>query len=275
MWILTWIHGMTNSWGLAIIGLTILVKLVMHPLTKKQMESMKRMQELQPRMKVLQDKYANDKEMMNRKVMELYKDNKVNPVAGCLPLLIQLPVFLLLFHVLTTHGFEGATFLTIHLDGSNLTTIADAIRLVDPVNQALGIEEGLYGNALYEFARIPVEELGFVVVIFSAMTNLPLLFANLGVWLPNMVLLVANSVLTWYQQRLMSSGNPQMAMMAIFMPIMMTFICLSFPGGVVLYWSVQSLMGVVSQMFVMRKTTIELQKKPVLLQEKPTNKETE
>ena len=259
MWILTWIHGMTNSWGLAIIGLTIMVRLVMHPLTKKQMISMKKMQELQPRMKVLQEKHANDKELMNKKIMELYKENKVNPISGCLPLLVQLPIFILLFHVLTTHGFEGATFLTVRLYGSNLTTIADAINLVDPVY----------------FERIPDEELGMIVVIFSAMSNLPLLFANMGVWVPNMVLLVMNSVLTWYQQRLMSAGNPQLAMMNWFLPIFMTVICLSFPGGVLLYWGVQSFIGVVSQMFIMRKTTIELQKKPVLMQEKPPHKEAE
>ena len=259
MGILTWIHGMTNSWGIAIIGLTIMVRLVMHPLTKKQMESMKKMQELQPRMKVLQEKYADDKETMNKKVMELYKENKVNPVSGCLPLLIQLPIFILLFDVLTRHGFPEATFLTIRLDGSILTTIANAINLVDPAT----------------WERIPDEELGIIVVIFSAMSNPSLLFANVGMWMPNTVLLVVNAFLTWYQQRLMSSGNPQMAMMNWFMPMFMTVICLSFPGGVLLYWSAQSLIGVVTQTFVMRKTSIELQKKPVLLQEKPTNKEVE
>ena len=259
MWILTWIHGLTNSWGIAIIGITLLMRLAMHPLTKKQMDSMSKMQELRPRMKILQEKYADDKEMQSKKVMELYKEHKVNPASGCLPLLIQLPIFILLYNVLTRHGFPNATFLTIHLDGSLLTTIANAINLVDPVT-------GL---------SIPKEQLGIVMVVFSAMTNLPLLFANLIIWLPNTVLLIVISFLTWYQQRLSSSDNPQMAMMGWFMPIFMTFICLSLPGGVLLYWGVSSLIGVVSQIFVMRKTSLEMQKKPVLLQEKPTHKDTE
>ena len=256
MWVLAWIHGLTNSWGIAIIGVTLLMRAVMHPLTKKQMSSMKKMQELQPRMKVIQEKYADDKEMQTKKSMELYKEHKINPASGCLPLLIQLPLFILLYNVLTRHGFANATFLTVHLDGSLLSTIADAINLVDPTS----------------FEPIPKDQLGFMVVIFSAMTNLSLLFANLGTWLPNTVLLFVISFLTWYQQRLTAGGNPQMVMMNWFMPIFMTFICLSLPGGVLLYWGVSSLMGVVPQILLMRKTRVEMQKKPVLLQEKPTNK---
>lgn len=256
--ILTWIHSVTGSWGIAIIVLTLIVRLIMHPLTQKQMTSMKKMQELQPRMKVLQEKYADDKEMLNKKIMELFKENKVNPAAGCLPLLIQLPIFILLFHVLSGFDFE-ATFLTISLDSTILNMVAHAINLVDPVY----------------LQPLPEEEIGIVVVLFSAMTNLPLLFANFQMWLPNTVLLAAVSFLMYYQQRMMSSGNPQMAMMVWMMPIMMTFISLSIPGGVLLYWGVQSLLGVISQVFIMRKTTIELQKKPVLLQEKPTSKEAE
>ena len=92
-WLLESLYLLTNSWGLAIILLTILVRIAMHPLTQKQMVSMQRMQKLQPMMKVLQEKYQDDKETLNREVMSLYKEHKVNPAAGCLPLLIQLPIF--------------------------------------------------------------------------------------------------------------------------------------------------------------------------------------
>jgi YidC/Oxa1 family membrane protein insertase len=252
MWLLTTLYSVTNSWGVAIILLTLLVRLAMHPLTQKQMVSMQKMQKLQPRMKVLQDKYKDDKESLNKEVMALYKENGVNPASGCLPLLIQLPIFILLYSVLTKHGFVGATFLTIHLDGSVLTTIADAINLVDAAGQS-----------------IPKEQLGFMMVLFSASTNPALLFAHLGVWLSNTALLVVIAFLTWYQQRLTSSGNPQMAMMNWFMPLFLTFICLSLPGGVLLYWGVSSLMGVVHQLRVVRKTSREMKEKPILLKEKP------
>jgi YidC/Oxa1 family membrane protein insertase len=255
MWLLTALYSVTNSWGWAIILLTLLVRLAMHPLTQKQMAGMQKMQKLQPRMKVLQEKYKDDKETLNKEVMALYKENKVNPASGCLPLLIQLPIFILLYNVLTRHGFAGATFLTIHLDGSVLTTIADAINLVDAAG-----------------ASIPKEQLGFVMIILSAATNPSLLFSNMGIWLPNSVLLIVIAFLTWYQQHLTSSGNPQMAMMAWFMPLFLTFICLSLPGGVLLYWGISSLMGVLHQLRVMRKTNLEMQEKPVLLKEKPVNK---
>jgi YidC/Oxa1 family membrane protein insertase len=253
--LLTMFYSVTNSWGLAIILLTLLARLVMHPLTQKQMVSMQTMQKLQPRMKVLQEKYKDDKETLNKEVMALYKENKVNPASGCLPLLIQLPIFILLYNALTRHGFAGATFLTIHLDGSVLSTIADAINLVDAAGVA-----------------IPKEQLGFIMVIFSAATNPSLLFSHLGVWLPNTVLLLVIAFLTWYQQHLTSSGNPQMAMMAWFMPLFLTFICLSLPGGVLLYWGMSSLMGVVHQLRVVHKTNLEMQDKPVLLKDKPANK---
>jgi YidC/Oxa1 family membrane protein insertase len=221
------------------------------------MNSMKKMQELQPRMKVLQEKYADDKEMQSKKVMELYKENNINPAAGCLPLLIQLPIFIMLYSALTRHGFSNATFLTIHLDGSLLSTIADAIKLVDPITSL----------------PFPKEQLGFVMVMYTAITKAPaLLFANWYVWLPNTVLLVVISFLTWLQQHLTSGNNPQMAMMNWFMPIFMTFICLTLPGGVLLYWGVSSLMGVAPQIAVMRKARSEMRKKPVLSQEKPTHK---
>lgn len=256
MWLLTTFYNMTGSWGLAIIILTIVVRLAMHPLTQKQMVSMQRMQKLQPRLKILQDKYKDDKETLNREVMALYKDNKINPAAGCLPLLIQLPVFILLYSQLTKHGFTDATFLTIHLDGSVLSTIAKAINLVDATT---GIP-------------IAKEQLGFVMVVFSAASNPALLFANIGMWLPNTILLLVIAFLTWLQQHLSSSGNPQMAMMSWFMPIFLTFICLSLPGGVLLYWGVSSLMGVVHQLGVVRKTNREMQEKPALFQEKPAGK---
>ena len=251
-WLLESFYMLTNSWGLSIILLTILVRIVMHPLTQKQMVSMQRMQKLQPMMKVLQEKYKDDKETLNREVMSLYKEHKVNPAAGCLPLLIQLPIFILLYSALTRQGFADATFLSIKLDGSVLTTIAKAINLVD--------EAGV---------PIPKEQLGFVMVVFSAFTNPSLLFTHLGAWLPNTVLLLVIAFLTWYQQRISSSGNPQMAMMNWFMPLFLTFICLSLPGGVLLYWGVSSLLGVVHQLRVIRRTSQEMQEKPVLLQEKP------
>ena len=123
------VHGFTGSWGLAIITLTLIVRLLLHPLTQKQMASMQKMQKLQQRIKMLQEKYKDDKESLNREMMALYRENKVNPeAAGCLPLLVQLPVFILLYQVLTNYDFSGVSFRN-QLDGSVLSTIGQAIGL--------------------------------------------------------------------------------------------------------------------------------------------------
>ena len=247
------------AWGLAIIALTLLVRLLMHPLTAKQMASMQKMQKLKPQLDVLQEKYKDDKDRLNQETMALYKDNKVNPASGCLPLIIQLPIFILLYGVLydltKTEAFTDVTFLGVNLGGSVLTTVANALNLVD--------ESGV---------RIPDEQLGFIMVFLSSFTNLSLLFSNVGMWLANFILLLLIAYLTWLQQHLTSAGNSQMAMMNWFMPLFLTFICFGLPGGVLLYWGVSSLMGIVHQMRVSKKTSEEMSVKPTLYKEKPKTK---
>lgn len=251
--------GTNFAWGLAIIALTLLVRLLMHPLTAKQMESMQRMQKLKPMLDVLQEKYGDDKDKLNQETMALYKEHKVNPASGCLPLIIQLPIFILLYGVLydltKTEAFTNVTFLGVNLGGSVLTTVAEALKLVD--------ESGV---------RIPDEQLGFVMVFLSSFTNLGLLFSNISIWIFNFILLILIAYLTWLQQHLTSAGNSQMAMMNWFMPLFLTFICFGLPGGVLLYWGVSSLMGIIHQLRVSRKTSEEMKVKPVLYKEKPKTK---
>lgn len=102
--ILVAIYGMTGSFGLSIIILTILIKIVLLPLTLKQDRSMKEMKNLQPKIDALKDKYGNDKQLLNQKTMELYKEHNVNPAGGCLPLVVQLPILWALFGVLRKEG---------------------------------------------------------------------------------------------------------------------------------------------------------------------------
>lgn len=103
--ILSYLYNLSgNNYGLAIIMLTILVNIIMFPLTKKQLESSKKMQEIQPQLKKLQDKYKNDKEAYNRVTMEFMQENKVNPLGGCLPLLVQFPIMIAVFTLLREPG---------------------------------------------------------------------------------------------------------------------------------------------------------------------------
>lgn len=89
-----------SNYGMAIIILTLIIKIVTYPLNNKQMQSAKKMQELQPELKKIQQKYKNDKEKQNKVTMEFMQKNKINPMAGCLPLLVQLPILFAIFRLL-------------------------------------------------------------------------------------------------------------------------------------------------------------------------------
>lgn len=244
--VLELLYGLTHSYGLAIILLTIIVRIALYPLNQKQMLSMQHMQKIQPMLKVIQEKYANDKEKMNQETMRLYKEYKVNPAAGCLPLLVQLPILILLFNVLRTYDFADTRFLGVLLGSSTTAGLA----------QALGVAVGANG----EYS---------VMAVLSAILANPAGLSNVGLYMGNLVLLISISILTWAQQKLSGGNNPQMAMMNSIMPFFMAFICLSMPGGVMLYWGLSSLMGVVQQYFVMKKTTVQLAEKPTLHKNKP------
>nr|WP_320049254.1 membrane protein insertase YidC [uncultured Desulfuromonas sp.] len=98
--ILNFFYGFIGNYGFSIILLTVIIKLLFWPLTQKSYVSMKAMQKLQPEMKKLREKYSNDRESLNKKMMELYKEHRVNPLGGCLPMLVQIPVFFALYKVL-------------------------------------------------------------------------------------------------------------------------------------------------------------------------------
>jgi YidC/Oxa1 family membrane protein insertase len=110
-WVMAVLYSAIPSYGIAIILLTIAVRLVLYPLTVKQTKSMQAMQRLQPEIKRLQTKYKNDRQKLNEEMMKFYKENKVNPLSGCLPLVLQLPLFIVLYrliHDLTATLIAGA-----------------------------------------------------------------------------------------------------------------------------------------------------------------------
>lgn len=242
--ILNLFYGLTHSYGIAIILLTILVRVVLHPLNQKQLVSMQKMQKIQPRIKTLQEKYGHDKQKLNEETMKLYKENQVNPAAGCLPLLVQLPILILLFRVLTNFKFGGVSFLGVGLEESVLSTMGKAVGLTGKTPGITALLTGIAAN--------------------------PSGLMNVGIYGPNLILLVSIGFLTWFQQKLSASNNPQMAFMNWFMPVFLTFICLNLPGGVLLYWGVSSLLSVVQQWRVVKTTELEMEKKPVLFKNKPT-----
>lgn len=245
--VLEFLYGMTHSYGLAIIALTIIVRLALYPLNQKQMVSMRQMQKIQPMLKVIQEKYGNDRERLNQETMRLYKEYKVNPAAGCLPILVQLPILIILFRVLNAYDFADTTFFGVALGSSATAGLAKAV----------GVAPGPGG--VYSIFQV-----------LSGVLSNPAGLANAGLYLGNLILLIAISFMTWAQQKLSGAGNnPQMAMMNTIMPVFMAFICLSMPGGVMLYWGLSSLIGIVQQYLVVKKTKEQLAIKPTLHKNKP------
>jgi len=100
LWLLKFFHGIFGNWGVTIIVLTFFIKLLLHPVNKKAMGSMKAMQKLQPEMTALREKYKDNKEKLNVEMMQLFKNRKVNPMSGCLPMVLQMPVYFALYRVL-------------------------------------------------------------------------------------------------------------------------------------------------------------------------------
>ena len=107
--VLEWLHSAIGlPWAWAIIGLTLLVRVLLVPLTIKQIRSMQHLQQHAPELKALQQKYKHDRQRMNEEVMKFYRENKINPAASCLPIAVQIPIFIALYYVLK--GFEKDVF---------------------------------------------------------------------------------------------------------------------------------------------------------------------
>jgi YidC/Oxa1 family membrane protein insertase len=112
LWVMIFFEGLLGNWGVAIILLTVVVKLVLYPLTNWSMRSMERMRALQPKMTALKERFGKDKEKFQIEMMKLYREEKVNPFGGCLPLLIQLPIWIALYRtILSTAELYNATFI--------------------------------------------------------------------------------------------------------------------------------------------------------------------
>lgn len=143
------VYGVVRNYGIAIILLTICINLLLLPLTRASLMSMKRMQLVQPQMTKIREKYKSDATRMNKEMMELYKKHKVNPMGGCLPMLLQMPIFISLY-VALSKSFE--------LLGSNLLWIKD---LASPDNVPLPFELPLVGNTLHVLPLVMVVAMVF------------------------------------------------------------------------------------------------------------------
>lgn len=270
---LTGFYALVKSYGLAIILLTLLVRVLLLPLSIKQTKSMREMQVIQPEVKRIQTKYKGDRQKMNEEMMKLYKEHSVNPFGGCLPLLMQFPVLIGLFYVvrapLKYMGFgPPELFNGIKVTSKTLVPLSEYV--TQPVS---GLIERLQGSALADdliHRTLAVHNFMGLRLDCSSSAALsgkdPLLVGescggNVFAALPYLALVLFMGFTTYYQQRQMQASrgsvpdSPQAQQMQMFgriMPVMLMVFSFTFPTGVVLYWLTTNVWTIAQQKIILK-----------------------
>ena len=205
-----------GNYGLAIIAITICIRLAFFPLANFSFRSMAKMKALQPEMVRLKELHKDDKMKLQQAMMALYKKEKVNPMSGCLPILVQIPVFFALYKVL---------FVTIEMRHMPFYGWIQDLSERDP-------------TSLFNlFGLLPYDVPSFLVI---------------GAW-P-----VAMGVSMWVQQKLNPAPtDPMQAKIFMFFPLFLTVILAPFPAGLVIYWTVNNILTMAQQVFIMKRTTVK------------------
>lgn len=202
LWLLEFFYQYVHNWGVAIILLTCLIKAAFWPLTAKSYASMEKMKQLQPLMNTLREKYKGNREQLNKEVMGLYKTYRINPASGCVPILIQLPVFFGLYQaLLTSLALRHASFIT-YLPGTHIIWLAD-LSASDPL-YITPIVMGLTMFLQQRMSPPPADPMQQKIMMF-----LPLIFTVLFLNFPAGLVLywLVNNILSILQQWLMIRKN--------------------------------------------------------------------
>ena len=214
LWLLRWLNDLVGNFGVAIILLTVIIRGLMFPIAQKQFASMAAMKAVQPKMKAIQERYKDDKQTQQQKIMELYKEEKVNPLAGCLPLLIQIPIFFALYKVL---------YLAIEMRHEEFLYIGD-LSSRDPANLSNLLGLGLAPDSFLMF------------------------FFGIG------VLAVLLGVTMWLTFKLNPSAmDPMQQQIFNLMPWVLMFVMAGFASGLLLYWVTSNLLTLAQQSYLYSK----------------------
>ena len=207
-----------GNYGLAIIAITICIRLVFFPLANFSFRSMAKMKVLQPEMIRLKELHKDDKMKLQQEMMALYKKEKINPMSGCLPILVQIPVFFALYKVL---------FVTIEMRQMPFYGWIEDLSERDPT------------SIFNLFGLLPYDVPSFLVI---------------GAW-P-----IAMGVSMWIQQKLNPAPTDAMqAKIFMFFPLFLTVILAPFPAGLVIYWTINNILTMAQQLFIMKRTTTKTQ----------------
>lgn len=214
-WLLEWLYVHLGNFGLSILVLTVIVKAVFFPLANKSYAAMSKMKRLQPEMEKLKERYGEDRQRMNQELMQLYRREKVNPAAGCLPILVQIPVFFALYKVLYT---------TIEMRHQPFYGWIKDLSAPDPLTILTGF--GLFQWDVPSFLH----------------------FFNIGIW--PMIM----GVTMYLQQKLNPQPtDPVQARVFQFLPILFTFMLAPFAAGLVIYWAWSNTLSIAQQYMIMRR----------------------
>jgi YidC/Oxa1 family membrane protein insertase len=216
--VIDWIYHVVGNFGVAILLVTVLIKAAFFPLANKSYASMAKMKAVQPQMTALRERHKDDKAKQQQELMELYKKEKINPLAGCLPIAVQIPVFFSLYKVL---------FVTIEMRHAPFFGWIHDLSAPDPT------------NLFNLFGLIPFDP-----------TTLPVVgsFLHVGLWG------VIMGITMWAQMKLNPAPpDPTQAMIFNWMPLIFTFMLASFPAGLVIYWAWNNSLSVAQQSIIMRK----------------------
>ena len=213
-----------GNFGISILLVTVLVKLAFFPLANKSYVSMAKMKSVQPQLAALKERYPDDKVKQQQEMMEIYKKEKINPIAGCLPVALQIPVFFSLYKVL---------FVTIEMRHAPFYGWIKDLSAPDPTNLF-----NLFGLLHFDPTQIP---------LFGQ-------YLWLGVW-P-----IIMGITMWLQFKLNPTPpDPTQQMIFGWMPLIFTFMLAGFPAGLVIYWAWNNLLSVAQQSFIMHRNGVKVE----------------
>jgi YidC/Oxa1 family membrane protein insertase len=250
--VMAFFYSLVPSYGFTIIALTLLVMVILTPLTLKGTRSMMMMQQLQPEMKKLQTQYKDDRQKLNEELMKFYKENNINPVGGCLPLLVQMPVFIVLYNVLRGLTQRVPVFDVGWISGQIGSGAAPATpppAAFEPayLHQDSAMYQSLSQTSVMDFAGMDL-----------AASCSEALRQGIGHAAPYIALIIIVGATGFIQQKQIQgrmSGdqvNPQQQMIMKIMPIFLPVISFGLPAGLVLYFAVSNLYRIGQQWFISR-----------------------
>jgi YidC/Oxa1 family membrane protein insertase len=228
-------HLVGGSWGLAIVGLTVLIRAVLVPLTFRQLKSMQAMQTLAPEMKEIKDKYKDDKQRQQQEIMKFYQEHKINPLASCLPLLLQLPVFISLFYMLRTDLKKRicGDQLVSHYNSVNHTSIASVAHLPGKYIEKTGCNAVAPHSAKFLFLPdITTKATGVALIVL-------------------IVLYVGSQVMSTLVAT--ASADPNQRRLMLLLPLVFVVILYRYPAGLLVYWITTNLWTIVQQYVIKQR----------------------